>query len=302
MHRKKNTETQSEKIAFIIYGNLDSSDNLKQKAINWITCNAICAPIMIDLDVIFSPLNPNQKNASVKNLSATNDAITLSNEISDSIHRFNLISNVEKYTTAILVNAKLFNSTNASRMDAVIDFSLPKNYLYLAYDEDIDFGYSIDCVWGSPTLISEMEDLSNIVTNSINGTNNFIEMFTATGWPSTVSTSIVSILISWLKINILRFLNNSFLKKVLSHAGEYGVRKLEGLKRLIAYEILKSSRIAEIHGQQMNPPHHLTYNSYLVGDIRPAVKYFIVQKGFRDRIRFLSVDDFNVTEPSMKLN
>lgn len=302
MHRKKDTKTQAEKIAFIIYGNLDSSDNLKEKAIKWIAYNAIGASIMIDLDVIFSPLNPNYKNASVKNLSAKNDAITVSKAISDSIHRFNLIPNKKKYTTAILVNANFFNSPNVSRMDVVIDFSLPKNYLYLAYDEDIDFGYSIDYLWGSPTLISEIEDLSRVVTNSINGKNDFIKMFTATGWPSTVVTSNSSILISWLKINILSFLNNSVLKKILSHTGKYAVRKLEGLKRLIAYEILQSSRIAEIHGQQMNPPAHLTYNSNLVGDIRPAVKYFILEKGLRDRVRFLSVDDFNMTEPSVKLN
>lgn len=297
MLRKKDTEIMAEKIAFIIYGNLDSPDFIKDRVINWLGRNSIGASLNADLDVFFSPKKNSHESFSLDNPTVKNDAFMISYEISAAVNDFKQNLNQEDYSFAILVNAMFFNTPDTTKTDAVVDLSLPKNYLYLAYDEKIDFGYSIDWIWGSPALISKMADFNNVVVTSMHGNNDFIKKFTITGWPATVSSSNLSILIRNLRINIISCLQYVVVKMMELNTGEYAIAKLQGLKRLIRYELLQSERVAEIHCQQENPTSHLTYQKYLAGKVRPAVKYFILESNLRDRIRFLSLDDFNSNVP-----
>lgn len=61
MLRKKDTEIMAEKIAFIIYGNLDSPDFIKDRVINWLSRNSIGASLNADLDVFFPPKKSHMK-------------------------------------------------------------------------------------------------------------------------------------------------------------------------------------------------------------------------------------------------
>lgn len=292
------SDHSSEKIAFIIFGDINPAVDLNKKVSELIGRFCVGPSDNLDFDIVRASDQKTSDGGLLEVNMVKSSALNAAQALTSAVRIFNQYQESKKYTTAVLIHSKFFNDSNFPKLNLVLDFSLPKNYLYIAYDVDLDFGYSVDWLWGSPELISVFDNFSDVVTNCLDARNNYLEMFTRTGWPSTANTSSYSNAIRSSLILIDNILAHPMTERIFSLFGSYASRKYRGVKKIIARQLISSERIAEIHGEMMNKPAQSRYDRDLAWNLRPLVKYFVYIRGLRDHVRFLSIDDFKFTASS----
>lgn len=288
----------TENMAFIIYGYIDPTFNINEKVSELLRHFCIGPRHNINFDIVYATVYKEADSGLLESELATSALLSAAQELTEAVRVFNNNQECKKYTTAVLIHSRFLSNSAFNDFNLVLDFSLPKNYLYMAYDEQIDFGYSIDWIWGSAEMISIFDGFDHFVYECLHEKNDYIKQFSKIGWPSTVHTSMVSSGIRELMIFIDGVLAHAYTKRIFLSIGDYGLRKYLGLKKRISHQLLVRDRIAEIHGELSNKPAQRIYRKDLAWNFRPLVKYLLCTSGIRDCVRFLSRDDFEFSETS----
>jgi hypothetical protein len=203
----------------------------------------------------------------------------------------------------LMVYWDLKNSSSDELNQIITDTSLPANYLYLSYSSDVDLGYSDAWILAPWDIVRRFRDFDQFALDAFTARNNYLELFAKTGW-----------LYSERYTYIRNFLSYWFDRKPRSTAIKivrYWLSNLEGnLKGDNFFRKIARRFLRPIYNVLIRPPVTLE-NSCLADithsrkiprnfffNIRPLLKYFILFHGLRDRVRFLTKEDFEIVGQS----
>ena len=181
----------------------------------------------------------------------------------------------------------------------VLDSSLPREYVYMAYYNEVDEGYADMWIVAPPEVATTFSTFDASVLDSLAGNNSYNSLFTESGWPSSMQKRRRNAWISSphgqrLRKLAVRWQNR--LEKRRRSAG-FLVRKLTALVRLCIRAIVAPPVTAEnscLTNKGRKGPR--TFPQYLALNIHALLKYFILSHGLRDRVRFISTTDFSTPE------
>lgn len=186
----------------------------------------------------------------------------------------------------------------------IFDTSLPENYLYLSYFSEIDEGYAdmwLIASWNDARLFSCFDQF---VSESLEGRNDYLSLFTGGNWPRARA-----------KTRHELFWNHQVLKRVknlnfkLCSLAQKNVIGRFSLHFFLIHRIIKMMQSFTLYTNltaenSFLPPHKYQiprFPNYQALNIHALLKYFILSKGLRDRVRFLNQNDFDLTATSGQL-
>ncbi len=192
-------------------------------------------------------------------------------------------------------------STQLSKF--IFDESLPNGYLYLPYLPDVDEGYADAWVLAPWPEARKFGRFEAFVLDALAGRNGYLNLFSRDGWPRARVKSYFEV---WRAKPFVQY----FQKLVLSFSQAI-LHRATG--NTLSHRILR--RFAAPVQYFFERPPITAENSFVPGlgkkstvfprsraiNIRAILKYFIYSEGLRDRVRFLTREDFDVSAQSGQL-
>lgn len=186
----------------------------------------------------------------------------------------------------------------------VADASLPENYLYLSYFSEVDEGYADMWILAPWADACQFSSLDIFVLDALAGKNNYLEFFLRRGWPRARVKTHFEELLSFPVWHHFRKLTTKLIQE-LQHRIEKGSVLQKRIARFlikIAHRFLLRPPITAenscVPGHEVYSP---IYPSFQALNIHALLKYFILSAGLRDRVRFLTNEDFNIVAQSGQL-
>ncbi len=186
----------------------------------------------------------------------------------------------------------------------VADASLPENYLYLSYFSEVDEGYADMWILAPWADARRFSSLDSFVLDALAGKNNYLELFVRRGWPRARIKTHFEVLSNFPIWHHFRKLTIKLFKEL-----QHRVEKGSNLQKRIARFLIKISHRflfrPPITAENSCVPGHEVclpiYPSFQALNIHALLKYFILSEGLRDRVRFLTNDDFNIVTQTGQL-
>ncbi len=191
-----------------------------------------------------------------------------------------------------------------SRVSPVVaDASLPEEYVYLPYASDVDEGYDDAWILAPMHLARRFGAFDSFVLDSLSGKNQYLDLFTRKGWPRARSRS------RWETLWAHRIWRNpAAIFRSISQA-VWGRSQGGGLLQKVARKVMgpmhrhleRPPLTAEnscVPGFEKKPP---VFPAFRAVSNRALLKYFLLSKGMRRRVRFLTEEDFELAAASGQL-
>lgn len=210
-----------------------------------------------------------------------------------------LLDKLPAKTSQVLIGYWDLRDSGATNINQIIvDISLPADYLYLSYSPDVDIGYSDGWMlapWGLARLFGGFDQF---MLDAFVGRNKYFELFTKLGWPRARNNS-----------SLTNFLANFFGRSLFTVANKFVRDTFRGLEGdfngdNLFRKILRRS-LRPIHLILTKPPltaensclfeskySRTVFPQCLALNTGPLLKYFILLNKFRDKVRFLTNEDF----------
>ena len=201
----------------------------------------------------------------------------------------------------VLITRWDIGQTGSSEVNQmVLDPSLPKENIYLAYYSEVDEGYADMWIVAPWQLALRFELFDIFCLECLKGRNEFLDSFTHKGWPASKRLSKVDI-----------FLASPYVR----HLHRVILRVIELVKK----KLEKSSLLRRLVTKVFNPfilfvsaPPVTAENSLLIGglsseqlrvfpkyqalNIHALLKYFFLSEKMREQTRFLTAHDFEISD------
>ena len=203
----------------------------------------------------------------------------------------------------LLAGWELGQRGNEQVNQLVADAVLPEEYLYLPYSSEVDEGYPDTWMLAPWQLARHFACFETFVLDALSGRNRYLELFTKTGWPRARAKNHYETALSHPFAQRVHAIISKFVRAMQDWSqGDTLFQKI--VRRLTGW----------VQGFLMRPP-VTAENSYITGferkqpvfpapralSIRALLKYFILSEGLRDRTRFLTTEDFEITKQSGQL-
>ncbi len=191
-------------------------------------------------------------------------------------------------------------SSPAQLNQIIVDTSLPEDYCYLSYSSEIDMGYPDGWMLAPWKLARRFGGFYQFVLDALSSRNEYLELFTQIGWPRARTKShyenfllyffgskLCTIITKIIQDNLNCLKGDNFFRRILR-------RSLRSIYLVLTWPPVTSenSCLADFKKLRAVFPKSLALN------IRSLLKYFILFNGFRDRVRFLTKEDFEITSQS----
>lgn len=185
----------------------------------------------------------------------------------------------------------------------VADATLPEDYLYLSYFSEVDEGYADMWVLAPWADARRFGCFDTFVLDSLAGRNRYLELFSRGGWPrARVKTRFEA----WWSHPVgqrVHALASKLVQGVQNRArgddlSQRIVRRLAGpVYRFLSRPPVtaENSCISEFEAQP------LVFPAFQALNIHALLKFFILSEGMRERVRFLTREDFDITSQSGQL-
>lgn len=185
----------------------------------------------------------------------------------------------------------------------VADAALPEDYLYLSYFSEVDEGYADMWVLAPWADARRFGGLDAFVLDSLAGRNRYLELFSGGGWPrARVKTRFeawwshpVGQRFHALASKLVQGVQNRARGDALPHRV---VRRLAGPAQRFLSKPPVTAENSCLRGFEARPP---VFPAFLALNIHALLKFFILSEGLRDRTRFLTHEDFDLTAQSGQL-
>ncbi len=165
-----------------------------------------------------------------------------------------------------------------------VDFSLPNDYLYFTFDSKTDFGYSSKLIWGTVEVIKEFLDFNSFVLECLINSNNYLSILTLDGWPISNKESKLKKILDFSANRIIRSdIANSSILKIF----------IDKIKSKLKRYLIRNESSVELYGNRFAKYNLCTFDKSVCWEIRPALKLFCINKKLRNKIRFITSNDFN---------
>ncbi len=185
----------------------------------------------------------------------------------------------------------------------VADATLPENYLYLSYFSEVDEGYADVWVLAPWADARRFGRLDAFVIDSLAGRNRYLELFSGGGWPR---ARIKTRFEAWWSHPVgqrVHSLASKLVQGVQNRARGGGlpqriVHRLTGPVHRFLSQPPVTAENSCVPGFEARPP---VFPAFLALNIHALLKFFILSEGLRDRVRFLTHEDFDLTAQSGQL-
>ena len=180
----------------------------------------------------------------------------------------------------------------------VMDSSLPDGYTYLSYFSEVDEGYADMWIVAPWQTARKFSSFDQFVLDCVSGKNEFLQEFCKTGWPRSYKRHYLE-KIRWNSYGAL------VVSKIAKILGDSGAKSLKGnfltkIKRRIFAPLLRYIERPPVTAENSYIPESIgapqKYPEFLSLNIHAFLKYFMLSMGIRENIRFLTAEDFEVTE------
>jgi hypothetical protein len=185
----------------------------------------------------------------------------------------------------------------------VADSSLPEDYLYLSYFSEVDEGYAdmwLLAPWADAQRFGRFDAF---VLDSLAGRNRYLELFSGKGWPRARVKTRFEVWWSHPVGQRVRVLAMKLVQGVNHFAPGAGfaqrvVRRLTGpLQRFLSMPPITAENSCVPPSLARAP----VFPTFMALNIHALLKYFILSEGLRDRVRFLTREDFDIKAQSGQL-
>lgn len=190
----------------------------------------------------------------------------------------------------------------------IYDSALPYDYIYMANYSEIDEGYADMWIVAPIAVARSFQNYYNFVIDCLTERNNYVSDFSAVGWPHTIkqkiSNSRVKKYIKKVKASL-----NAGLPRVTNIYNKI-TNKLKSLVK-IAFNFLPLKYKNKFENYKYCGEHaidisfdsnEVTWPLYQALNNHALLKYFIIMQGFREKTRFLDVNDFQKQERYTLIN
>ena len=182
----------------------------------------------------------------------------------------------------------------------VADAALPEDYLYLSYFSEVDEGYADMWVLAPWADARRFGRFDSFVLDSLAGRNRYLELFTGSGWPrARVKTRFEA----WWSHPVgqrIHALTSKFVQGAQNRAWgdalpQRVVRRLIGPVQRFLSQPPVTAENSSVPGFEAQPP---VFPAFQALNIHALLKFFILSEGLRDRVRFLTHEDFDLSVQS----
>lgn len=198
----------------------------------------------------------------------------------------------------------LMGSDSTQLNQIVTDPSLPLNYLYLSYSSDVEMGYSDSWILASWEIARRFCDFDQFVLDAFMGKNNYLEYFLKTGWPYSQSqpyyrSILLPLIVRKLRSASVKSVRDALISLEGNLRGDNFFRRiLRRLLRPIYLFLTQPLETAENSCLVKSRRWGNVFSESLAINIRPLLKYFVIFNKMRDRVRFLTTEDFEIVGQS----
>jgi hypothetical protein len=175
----------------------------------------------------------------------------------------------------------------------VHDPSLPAEYMYMAYYSEVDEGYADMWFVAPPDMAQYFSEYDQFVLNCLSGENGYIEKFTKTGWPLSISKENVSGAFLIRAKSLLARFPRIRLVNLAARLGDFAKHKAIGLTQKIERFVQRPEMTGENVIDCNNGVGEVVWPVYQALNNHAMLKYFVLQSGLRSNVRFLSPGDFD---------
>jgi hypothetical protein len=180
----------------------------------------------------------------------------------------------------------------------VVDLTLPDDCLYLSYYPEVDEGYADMWIVGSSRLVERFSRFDHFCWLCITGHNDYLEMFTKSGWPRArqrfliesmmlhaIGQLLASKALTAIRVAREKCVGNGFFQRALRKI----LRACQ--KRLASPPVTAENSCVPNLRRRVFP-------TYQALNIHALLKYFILTEGMREKTRFLTAEDFDLSAQS----
>lgn len=185
----------------------------------------------------------------------------------------------------------------------VADATLPEDYLYLSYFSEVDEGYADMWVLAPWADARRFGRLDAFVLDSLAGRNRYLELFSGGGWPR---ARVKARFEAWWSHPVgqrVHALVSKLVQGVQNRARgdalpQRVMRRLTGPVHRFLSQPPVTAENSCVPGFEARPP---VFPAFLALNIHALLKFFILSEGLRDRVRFLTHEDFDISDQSGQL-
>lgn len=213
-----------------------------------------------------------------------------------------LMDELQSCKGQVLITRWDLGQTGSAQVNQLVaDAALPEDYIYLSYFSEVDEGYADMWVLAPWADARRFGHFDSFVLESLTGKNRYLNLFSEEGWPrAREKTSFekwrshpLGQRIYKLMTKIVCFVQNYSLGDALPYRV---IRRLTGsLQRFLLQPPVTAENSCL---PNMRPP---KFPKFLALNIHALLKFFILSEGVRDRVRFLTHEDFEITLQSGQL-
>ncbi len=185
----------------------------------------------------------------------------------------------------------------------VADATLPEDYLYLSYFSEVDEGYADMWMLAPWVDARRFGRFDAFVLDSLAGRNRYLELFSGGGWPR---ARVKTRLEAWWSNPVgqrVHSVASKFVQGVQNRARggalpQRIVRRLFGPVQRFLSQPPVTAENSCVPGFEVRPP---VFPQFQALNIHALLKFFILSEGLRDRVRFLTHNDFDLSAQSGQL-
>lgn len=179
----------------------------------------------------------------------------------------------------------------------VIDSSLPEDYLYLPYSSRVDKGYGEMWLVAPWAIARRFRDFDTFVLDALTGKNLYLKELSKFGWPRSIKKTQTNAALSHPVWQHAKLRASRFSGKALSWAqgNTLAERILRRLTAPIHRFLTEPALTAENSYVMRFKAAPRTFPLSMALNIQMLLKYFIHSSGLRERTRFLTDEDFEIS-------
>lgn len=250
---------------------------------------------------------PDRFEKGVDRLSSTWKNVSIQTVLGNARSRSRAIELMDELPSSqgqVLISRWDLGQTGGEQVNQLVaDASLPDDYLYLSYFSEVDEGYADMWVLAPWADARRFGCFDTFVLDSLAGRNPYLELFSGGRWPR---ARVKTRLEAWWAHPVgqrIHALASRIVHGVQNRArgDDLPQRIVRRLARPVHSFLSRPPVTSENSCVQEFEAQSPVFPAFLALNIHALLKFFILTEGMRDRVRFLTREDFDLTAQSGQL-
>lgn len=215
-----------------------------------------------------------------------------------------LMDELPEQAGQVLVTRWDLGQTGSAQVNQLVaDAAMPASNLYMSYFSEVDEGYADMWLLAPWAIARRFGDFDTFVLDALAGDNAYLKEFSESGWPRARKKTRYENALSHPVGQRVHALASRLIGAIRSRAlgSTLPERVLRRLTSPMELFLERPSLTAENSCVTVREAAPRTFPSFMALNIHALLKYFILSEGLRERTRFLTHEDFDLTSQSGQL-